>query len=240
MEDMTTTTPPPTATAMSPRTSGLAIASLILGICAFMCCVSGALGLILGIIALSKIANSEEPLQGRGLAIAGIITSVVGMIIALGIFAAIMLPAMTKAKSQAQSAVMMSKGKQLAMSMMMYANDNDEKLPDPEQWTEQIDEYLGGNHSVLNSIYEPGAGRVWAMNENLKDLSMSDIPRPSNTVLIFECEPGSPPSGNIQMLRAPRSPRPRGHISHIIVFLDGHIERVKPDRLEDLIWIPEN
>jgi hypothetical protein len=53
-------------------TSGLAIASLILGICGFFC-VTPFIGLGLGIGALSKISKTGQ--GGRGLAIAGIILS---------------------------------------------------------------------------------------------------------------------------------------------------------------------
>jgi hypothetical protein len=59
-------------------TSGLAIASLILGICGFLC-VTPFVGLGLGIGALTKISKTGQP--GKGMAIAGIILS--GLWIAL-------------------------------------------------------------------------------------------------------------------------------------------------------------
>jgi len=54
------------------RTSGLAIASLILGICGLPFAV---VGLIFGIVALHRINKSGGELKGRGLAIAGIVVS---------------------------------------------------------------------------------------------------------------------------------------------------------------------
>jgi hypothetical protein len=55
-----------------PGTSGLAIASLVLGICGFLC-VTPFVGLPLGLAALSKIKRTGQP--GKGMAIAGIVLS---------------------------------------------------------------------------------------------------------------------------------------------------------------------
>jgi len=60
------------------QTSGLAVASLLLGIAGFLCCFFGApaiVGLILGVLALNEINMSGGRLEGRGLAIAGIAVS---------------------------------------------------------------------------------------------------------------------------------------------------------------------
>ena len=53
-------------------TSGMAIASLILGICGFLC-VTPFVGLGLGIAALSRVKKTGQP--GKGMAIAGIVLS---------------------------------------------------------------------------------------------------------------------------------------------------------------------
>jgi hypothetical protein len=55
-----------------PRTNGLAIASLVLGIL-FCFVVSGILAVIFGNVALGQIARSEGREKGRGLAIAGVV-----------------------------------------------------------------------------------------------------------------------------------------------------------------------
>ena len=69
------------------RTSGKAIASLILGIFGVPFAV---VGLILGIAALKEIDRSGGTLEGRGLAIAGIIVSLVTIVISLIALLAIM------------------------------------------------------------------------------------------------------------------------------------------------------
>lgn len=94
------TAPPPGAAplqaplAAGSKTSGLAIASLILSLLGF---VSGALlclpGVILGFVALSKIKKSNGQLGGKGLAIAGIcVGGGLLAILFLAIVAAVVIP----------------------------------------------------------------------------------------------------------------------------------------------------
>jgi uncharacterized membrane protein len=62
-----------------PRTSGLAIAALIASIVGtFFCFFLGIVGTILGIVALNEIGSSQGRLNGRGLAIAGIVIGLLG------------------------------------------------------------------------------------------------------------------------------------------------------------------
>lgn len=80
---------PSTGAYLAPAvTSGKAIASLIIGILALVSCgwltIASPVGLVLGILGLKEADRGER--SGRGLAIAGIITSAVGMVlIVLGI-----------------------------------------------------------------------------------------------------------------------------------------------------------
>ena len=68
-----------------PRTSGLAVASLICGIVSLLFCqIIGAVpGLICGHMALSQINSSPLPMSGRGLAIAGLVLGYVQMLLLL-------------------------------------------------------------------------------------------------------------------------------------------------------------
>ena len=66
------TQPPPAA----PKASGLAIASLICGIAGLVTCGLGALvGLVLGMVALVRISQSQGQMGGQSLAIAGVLVS---------------------------------------------------------------------------------------------------------------------------------------------------------------------
>ena len=75
----------PTAPAPAPKkTSGHAIAGLIVGLGGLCTCgVGGIVGLVLSIVALKKIDASGGTLGGRGLAIAGIIASAVCILLGL-------------------------------------------------------------------------------------------------------------------------------------------------------------
>ena len=92
----------PTAPAPAPKTSGHAIAGLLVGLGGLCTCgVGGIVGLILSIVALKKIDASRGTLGGRGLAIAGIIASavciLVGLVIGLGVLVAFLTAAQSEA-----------------------------------------------------------------------------------------------------------------------------------------------
>jgi len=74
----------PTSPAPAPKTSGHAIAGLLVGLAGLCTCgVGGIAGLVLSIVALKKIDASRGTLGGRGLAIAGIIASAVCILVGL-------------------------------------------------------------------------------------------------------------------------------------------------------------
>lgn len=83
-----------------PKTSGMAVAALILAILGFLCIlpvVGVLLGLILGIMALLGIQRSGGQLQGQGLAIAAIVVSGLWLMF-VSILAAILIPVFAGAR----------------------------------------------------------------------------------------------------------------------------------------------
>lgn len=72
-----------------PRTSGFATTGLICGILSltFFCCFGGVpfniLGFVFSLIALFQISNNPQRFTGRGLAIAGLILSAIGLLFLL-------------------------------------------------------------------------------------------------------------------------------------------------------------
>jgi uncharacterized paraquat-inducible protein A len=86
-----------------PVTSGFAITSLVLGIASvlgvFCCSVGGLLGIpaiVVGVIGLKKISDSEGDLKGAGLAKGGIGTGIAGLLLAVAMFVMMLLYAMSK------------------------------------------------------------------------------------------------------------------------------------------------
>jgi hypothetical protein len=65
------TAPPAYAAPASPKTSGLAIASLVTGIL-FCFAVTPIVAVVLGHLALDQIRDSDGTISGRGMAIAGV------------------------------------------------------------------------------------------------------------------------------------------------------------------------
>jgi GYF domain 2/Domain of unknown function (DUF4190) len=75
------TYPAPSVPAYSnlpPRTSGLAVASLVLGILN-LCGIGSLLATIFGAVSLGQIARSNGTLTGKGMAIAGLVLGIIGL-----------------------------------------------------------------------------------------------------------------------------------------------------------------
>jgi uncharacterized membrane protein YvbJ len=76
-------------TLVTQRTSGMAIASLVLGILGFFLTLPSIFAIIFGGIALSQIGKNPE-LKGKGLAIAGLVLGIIVVILAVVSFIFIM------------------------------------------------------------------------------------------------------------------------------------------------------
>jgi prepilin-type processing-associated H-X9-DG protein len=107
------------------KTSGLAVASLVLGIlsCPFSI-LAGIPGLVCGIMGLNRISRSEQAavsprLTGQGLAIAGIILSGLSMLI-LPVMVGLMLPAVQAAREAARRAVCGNNVRSMAFGMLTH------------------------------------------------------------------------------------------------------------------------
>jgi prepilin-type processing-associated H-X9-DG protein len=217
------------------KTSGLAIASLILGILGFCTFgLAGIAGFILGIVGLIVISKSAGQIKGGGLAIAGIIVSAVSLItLFILLLMAILMPALTQARDQARDVASMSNVKQLCLATLMYCDDNEQRFPPCDNWPDALKPYYR-EPKILSSPYASDAGRSYAMNAKLNGRRISDISKRGQTVLLFEARSGSAPAGGRELL----PDEPRGPRGYIIGFVDGHVERVPPERLEELIWEP--
>jgi hypothetical protein len=217
------------------KTSGMAIASLVLGICGiFTCGLSAIVGLILGITSLSTIRKSQGWLKGTGLAIAGIAVSATNLLI-IPFMAGFMVTLSAGLRSRSMMAMSINNAKDISLAILIYCDENNGNFPPVDNWTDALKPYIR-NEKRLTSPFAPEAGRVWAMNKNLDGLKRHEIKQPHRTVLIFEARQASPPAGGRELL--PDRP-PRGRGGYIIGFLDCHVECVNPDRLDEIIWIPD-
>jgi prepilin-type processing-associated H-X9-DG protein len=217
------------------KTSALAITSLVLGILGlFTCGVTSLVGLILGIVALVKVSRSGGQLSGKGLAIAGICTSGLFLLM-VPIYAAMLLPALARAKAKAQTINCLNNVKQLNLGVMTYAQANGDKFPTADQWCDAILKQVGSEKVFRCPGDSQGNRSDYAFNQKLGGLPMNKVTSPSQTVLIFESDGGWNQSGGREL--AVRHPR---HLGRVIVgFADGHAESVLPSRLRQLVWDPD-
>lgn len=98
--------PPVVPGAGHSRTSGLAVGSMILGIASLVLCLGPLAGIpavILGHKANSDIRKSGGIVQGGGMAVAGLVTGYLSilMIEMWGLLAAVAIPSFVKARKQA-------------------------------------------------------------------------------------------------------------------------------------------
>ncbi len=213
------------------RTSGAAIASLVLALLGFVTCFLTALpAIICGVIALTGISRSRGQRRGTGLAIAGIVIPLISIMLGL-LMAAILLPALINEQRVMRCDVNM---KALAVGLRLYSHDNGGALPPPDTWTDSVAQYPIPSFEALEC---PAARQnlcSYALNRNLTTLR--GIRQPARTVLLFECTPGWNRAGGPEdvVLRHHR----RGIQGCNVAFADGHVEWVPANRINTLIWEP--
>lgn len=233
-------TPPalPGAAAASPKTSGMAVTSLILGIlgvatCGITVLLSAPAGLVLGIIAMNKINRSPGLLRGKGLALAGIITSSVTFLM-LPILAAMLLPALAAAKSRAEEINCINNEKQLALAIRIYSDDNSNHFPPAATWCDAIKKEVGSEKVLKCPAATPSSRCDYAFNARLDGLDISKVN--SQTVMIFESDAGWDASGGPGLMIS-RARHGHGRV-FVVAFTDGSVQRVSQPQLDTLRWDP--
>jgi prepilin-type processing-associated H-X9-DG protein len=224
--------PLPSGAATPGQMSSMAIVSLVLGILGLVSFgLTALVGLVLGIVSLVKINNSRGALKGQGVALAGTIVSGFFLLM-LPIFAAMLLPALARAKARAQSIVCMNNMKQLALGEMMYANDNKERFSSADTWCDAVGKYVPNQKTFLCPSGDPSQRCHYAFNSRLAGLGTREVAAPARTVLLFEIEGGWNASGGPELvLQRPRHDKRIG-----VVFADGHCEITS--RFRNLRWEP--
>lgn len=221
------------------RTSKLAVVSLVLGILGFLI-VPAVAGLICGIVAWIQINGNPQQLKGKGTAIAGTVLSGVMLLLipVIALVAALILPALAKAKHRAADIQSLNQIKQITLALHLYANDSDNLLPATTNWCDAILQHTGNNRGLFLSPTDPHRQpqnhSSYAFNARIAGTKLSEAA--PNTVLVFSTTSGGwNPSGGPDLLRdALRSGR-----SAAVGFADGHCESIRSEsRLDSLHWDP--
>jgi hypothetical protein len=113
---------------------GLAITSLVLGILSVVCLgpITGIPAIICGHIAHNRARRSPTQFGGAGLAIAGFATGYVGLVLGLfmiAFYAAMLFPALSKAKGRAQEIQCQNNLKQIGVAFKVWALDHEDAFP---------------------------------------------------------------------------------------------------------------
>jgi prepilin-type processing-associated H-X9-DG protein len=219
-------------TAQNPnaKTSGLAITSLVLGILSiFTFFLTAIPAIILGIIGIFKIEKSAGQLKGKGLAIAGIAVPGASLLFMVPIMMiAIMIPALTSARAQAQRVACASTLKQLGVAMQIYAEDNNHKYPMADKWCDLLKPYYMDEKVLI--CPSAGQGRChYAINPQAEPNSPPDV------VLLFETKGGWNQAGGPDILSTDNH---KGEGCNVL-FNDGHVEFVKIKDINNLKWMAE-
>ncbi len=128
--------PMPTAVPPTPRSSGLAITSLVLGILSLTCfwILTGIPAVICGHIAHSRIKRSAGALRGSGLAIAGFVMGYIGIALSflvLPMLLAIAIPNFVKARDTAMKNACVMNLRQIEGAKEQWALENKKQPGDP-------------------------------------------------------------------------------------------------------------
>jgi prepilin-type processing-associated H-X9-DG protein len=220
------------------KTSGLATASLILGILSPLTCLITALpAVICGIIGLVKISSSKGRLKGVGFAVTGIALPVIVLPV-VAMVLAVMMPVLTKVKHIAQREVCSVNMKGLSMAIMVYADDYEGRFPTADQWCDLLMEHADVSKMSLRCPVSPEGSFSYAFNQNLDGLTTDEVD--SDVVMLFESEPGRNMTGGPELLKTNRHPASdRASFGGCnVAFFDGHVEFVNADKISKLKWIP--
>ena len=214
------------------KTSGMAIASLVLGILGiFSCGVTALIGVILGAMAMSKIRDSNGRLQGRGLALAGVIVSGFFLLM-IPFYAALALPAFAQAKQKAQSINCLNNEKMLAIAVRIYTTDHTNHFPPAATWCDAV-KADASSDKIFKCAGAGHPGRCdYAFNAKLDGMELAKVdPR---TVMLFESDGQWNANGSQEiLLRKPRHARVNN-----VAFADGSVQQMSPTRLGSLRWDP--
>jgi prepilin-type processing-associated H-X9-DG protein len=125
--------------------------------------------------------------------------------------------------------------KGISNAVRFYAYDNYGQYPTPEQWCEIVLENGGFNEKAFWCRTEPKGTFSYAINKYLYQKEPNEIS--SETVLLFEADIGRNGIGGKEDL-LPRH-KEDGPLGCNITFVDGHLEFVTEDRIDDLQWTVE-
>ena len=132
---------------------GMAVTSFILGLFSLLCLglFGGIPAIVLGHIAHGRSRKSPELYGGGGLAMAGFILGYASILTTL-ILAGLMLPALAKAKSKAQSISCLNNMKQIGLALRVWSDSHQNQFPFNLSTNEPAGTLGAGESTALDSV----------------------------------------------------------------------------------------
>ncbi len=210
-----------------PRMSRLAVASVILALLGpFTLFFTLLPALVLGVVSLIQIHRSRGELVGREMATAGIVLSVLVVVILYPLFA--------KARETGQTSTCMSNLKSISLGTMQYAQDYDQRFPPTGHWNAVLLPYYRSSDVLRCPSTPRGSEPGYAMNKSLGTVPLKTVIAPADTAGIFESIPGKDQAGGIELLPVPG----RHSGGNDIGFADGHVKWRRDVDYGEIRWKP--
>ncbi len=133
MTEMDPGSPAPNYVPLPPLKTGLAVAALVCGIVGMCVPLVGVIGLILGIIALTRANSKPLEFGGKGMAIGGIAVGGASILVSCLMslmMMGILLPALGKARSAARQIKSGVQVRAISQALFMYAGENQDAFPE--------------------------------------------------------------------------------------------------------------
>jgi hypothetical protein len=168
---MSEPTQPLPNTPSQPKTSALAIWSLVLGIVSLACCglFAGIPGVICGHRALSEIKRSSGKLAGDGLAIVGLVLGYIGIVVGtvalVGLMASIAIPDFVKARATAQENACINNLRQIQAAKNEWALEKNKDGGDVPTESDLTPYFKDGKFPVCP------AGGTYSINDVTNDVT---------------------------------------------------------------------
>ncbi|MBN1460093.1 MAG: zinc ribbon domain-containing protein [Armatimonadetes bacterium] len=205
---------PPGETSSTPRRSGMATASLVLGLVGLITFgLAGLLGLPLGLAAIIKINRSNGRLTGRGLATAGVVLSGLWLLL----LPAMVFPVFARARASARKAICLANVKNMSVALALYTADWDDRFPEADRWCESINDYVKNDQVYLCPEAE-GVPCGYAYNAALSGIGYAELEDPVHEIMVFESDAGWDAAGGVELM----TPEPRHLGGDNYGYADGH------------------
>lgn len=186
-------------------------------------------------------ATSPPPAAAPAKASTGVVIAVIAsacvlfVLLLVGFFAALLLPALAKAKQKAQTIQCVNNLKQLALGVRMYAGDSKDQFPAGTNWCDAVFTYVSTPSVFRCPAAKDSARCHYAFNAKLSAIAEDKLTDQAwQTVLLFEADGGWNLSGGKELLA--QTVRHHGVVT--VALADGSVRQVRAADLPSLRWEP--